>query len=132
VSKTTTGKISFYIRTNSAVMGVRGTEFVVDQGADGTSNLHTLQGQVAMAKSEKDLETPGHFTAVGPGKTSYLRRSMSAPAPVQSFDRKAYLAELSRTHPGIAKRVRPEVKARPRLQPRPRKISKQPRKKRNR
>lgn len=108
VIHTTTGQISFYLKTKSAVMGVRGTEFVVDQSEDGTSNLHTLQGEVAMAKTEKDLGTPGHFTSVGAGTASYLKPSMKAPAVPQKFDRKAYLGQLAKTHPGLAKHVRPE------------------------
>lgn len=119
VSHTTTGKTSFFLKTNSAVMGVRGTEFVVDQAADGTSNLHTLQGEVAMAKSENDLATPGHFTSVGAGTTSYLKRSMAAPAAPQKFDRQAYLGQLAKTHPGLAKHVRPVAPARPAARKKP-------------
>ena len=107
VSHTTTGQTSFYLKTKSAVMGVRGTEFVVDQAEDGTSNLHTLQGEVAMAKTEQDLRTPGHYSSVGAGTASYIKPSMKAPAAPQKFDRKAYLGQLAKTHPGLAKHVRP-------------------------
>ena len=64
VNKTPTGHPTFFIRTKSATMGVRGTSFVVDQQSDGYSTVHTLQGNVAIAKNEADLEDHSKSVAV--------------------------------------------------------------------
>lgn len=46
----------FFIKTNTAVMGVRGTEFVVDHDAAANkTELHTLEGSVEVDKTEKNF-----------------------------------------------------------------------------
>ena len=47
--------LKFFIKTNAAVMGVRGTEFVVDHDDKAGSEVHTLDGTVDVAANEEDL-----------------------------------------------------------------------------
>ncbi len=47
--------LRFYIKTNAAVMGVRGTEFVVDHDDASGTEVHTLHGLVEVAKDDDDL-----------------------------------------------------------------------------
>jgi len=105
INKTSTGHPTFFVHTSSATMGVRGTEFIVDQQSDGYSVVHTLDGKVAMAKSEGDLENTSKSVDVAAGHTSYLHPSMSAPAASKIFNRKTYLTQLSKNYPGLTKQV---------------------------
>ncbi|MBY0470666.1 FecR family protein [bacterium] len=61
-------KLRFTLRTRSAVMGVRGTEFVVNgAGSTGNFNFFTTQGTVEIAKSEHAL-IAGDSTQLAAGK----------------------------------------------------------------
>ncbi len=51
----TPADLRFYIKTNAAVMGVRGTEFVVDHDDAAGTEVHTLHGQVEVAQDDDDL-----------------------------------------------------------------------------
>ena len=105
VNKTPTGHHTFYIHTSSATMGVRGTDFVVDQQNDGYSVVHTLEGNVSMAKNEAELDDPSKSVAVPAGRTSYLNSSMAHPSAPKVFNRKTYLTQLGKTYPAMMKQI---------------------------
>lgn len=105
VPKTDTTHTKFFIRTNSATMGVRGTDFVVDQQSDGYSVVHTLSGNVAVAKNEADLEDHTKSVEVPAGRTSYMNQTMAHPAAPRVFNRKSYLTQLSKTYPAMSHQI---------------------------
>jgi hypothetical protein len=79
-------KLRFTLRTRSAVMGVRGTEFLVS-GASGSGNFNffTTQGAVEVAKSEQALAA-GESTALEAGKM--LQATPAGITPPKAFDLK--------------------------------------------
>lgn len=105
VNKTTTGHPSFFIKTKTATMGVRGTEFIVDQRNDGYSIVHTLEGRVALGKTEADLENPVKSVEIPAGHMSYFQEHMKAPSAPKVFNQKEYLESLGKQYPGMMKAV---------------------------
>jgi hypothetical protein len=90
----------FTVETPSGLMGVRGTEFLLEHYQDaGETNMHTLDGSVAMAKSRDDLRTPGKFQVVGAGNRSMINRAMRLPQPPQPFDPQKLVDRLAMNHP---------------------------------
>lgn len=92
-------KPRFLIRTKAAVMGVRGTEFVIAVDSTGmTTQVHTLEGMVDVAANETALMSgsgvsvpSGHFIeATGSGGVS----------PVQIFDQAGFEQSLKPAIPG--------------------------------
>jgi hypothetical protein len=88
----------FLIKTKTAIMGVRGTEFVVSQ-AGAESELHTLNGQVEVAGSREEL-------AQGKGRPvrslEALRATRAGFSPVAKFRRADFLKALHQRHPRLA------------------------------
>jgi hypothetical protein len=97
-------KTPFYIRTPSATMGVRGTEFIVEQSSFKGTSLHTLSGSVALAKTWKELSTPSGVL-VSKGHASSLSATGSGPEEPRVFNQKSYFENLSATHPVLMKQI---------------------------
>ncbi len=84
--------IKYLVRTRSAVMGVRGTEFVVDQfRGKAEAEFHTLEGTVEVGKTETDINE-GRGVSVKENEMVHSSASgISKPMP---FERKSYLENL--------------------------------------
>ena len=89
----------FYIRTSTAVMGVRGTEFIVDHSV-GNSELqvHTMEGQVDVAKDLKSLRA-GQGVPLKSGEA--ITSNRQGLAAKSSFNIKEYREQIKKQHPGI-------------------------------
>lgn len=87
-----TGKPKFVIRTKAAVLGVRGTDFVMAMNpANGTAQVNTLEGTVEVARSELSvLEGKGQMIEAG----QFIQASPSGLGPVQAFDADSFLKEF--------------------------------------
>src|SRR5579871_5557290 len=107
VKKIYSAATPFVVETPSAVMGVRGTEFVVEQDP-GTSeaSVHTLEGSVAMGSNLQSLSNPSQSTMVAAGQASSIRRGMARPTPPQHFERQQYFNQLAQRHPRFVRHVR--------------------------
>lgn len=85
-------KVKFIIRTRTAVMGVRGTEFVVGYNAiTGLSSFHTLAGTVEVASSPAQL-MGGSGVAVGGGQ--FVNATATGISGVQAFSPSTFMANL--------------------------------------
>lgn len=85
-------KIKFVIRTKSAVMGVRGTEFVAAYNAvSGLSSFHTLTGAVEVASSPAQL-MGGSGVSVGGGQ--FVQATASGISGIQAFNPSTFLSTL--------------------------------------
>jgi len=88
-------KPRFIIRTKTAILGVRGTEFVVDQGAK-EAQFHTLEGEVEIAKDEAALKA---------GKVTKLLQDQMLTAKAgklevpKAFDRQQFMSALTAKQP---------------------------------
>ncbi len=85
------------VRTKSAVMGVRGTDFVVDSADGQDAKVHTLDGQVDVAQDESSLLS-GKGLAVLKNQFTEVKPGQAIPKPKQ-FDRGKYLQELNAKQP---------------------------------
>ena len=90
----------FFIKTDSAVMGVRGTEFVVENspGTEGTS-LHTLDGTVDVGKDVQSVRN-GQGSAVT--KNQMIEANGKGISQPRAFDRRAFMQRFRKTHPRVA------------------------------
>lgn len=111
-------KQPFVIRTKTAVMGVRGTEFLVEQlPGSGGSTLHTMDGAVSMGKTIAGLASPHTSLVVEAGKMSSMEAKDLKPAAAIRFNRKTLFTYLGKRAPAIAvqinrqARVRRQIKA---------------------
>jgi hypothetical protein len=96
----TTKRIKFVVKTHAAVMGVRGTDFVVDAKDSGKDmELHTLEGSVDAAKNVRNL-IEKDAVAVDHGFTIHALDSKPLPQP-KSFDVKQFTTELNRREPAF-------------------------------
>ncbi len=88
----------FYIRTNTAVMGVRGTIFVVDVQSKGGGRtvLHTLEGQVEIAASRKGLIS-GQGVAVR--QNEMIQAGRNNIGMKSAFNPTKYMNQLQAVHP---------------------------------
>ncbi len=86
-------RVKLRVRTVSAALGVRGTEFVVDTDAEKATTLHTFGGEVLMGGAgdfDKLSELHGaeltaKFEAVGKEQVSSIHRGEMRPARAASF-----------------------------------------------
>ena len=96
-------RVKLRIRTPSASMGVRGTEFVVDAEDDGDAQtaLHTLEGEVLIG-AEADFDKMGslhgtellqEFEPVAKEKMSQIRRKEAKPLRAAAFKTWEFRAE---------------------------------------
>lgn len=97
----------FRVYTPSAAMGVRGTEFVVEETDEGTS-VHTFEGEVLMGGSEfaKELSRPfaeikTPFQAVRPEFFSRISRG----APGAELPKKFLRGEFEKKRPQLFRRA---------------------------
>ena len=104
-----TDKKPFTIRTPSAAMGVRGTEFVVENSEKGEVTLHTLEGSVAIGKTPADLVRPGAVQLVSAGNMSSANSSPSRPSAPAHFDQKIFMKYVGVKSPGVAKQIQSQV-----------------------
>ena len=103
-------KKPFTIRTASAAMGVRGTEFVVENSDQGITSLHTLKGSVAIAKSAQELSRLKGGVLIEAGKMSSATQK-SNPTEPKIFNLKTYSAYLAEKAPVLAQRVEHQQKS---------------------
>jgi ferric-dicitrate binding protein FerR (iron transport regulator) len=85
--------VKFRVRTPTAAMGIRGTEFVVDVNGLNDTKLHTLEGTVMMGpylewNQFNQLQRTDRFVAVSGQQSSAIERGQGQPEAAQSFDKK--------------------------------------------
>jgi hypothetical protein len=92
----------FIIRTRTAVMGVRGTDFVAgfDPGS-AASSLHTIEGSVDIGSSESAVMA-WKGTPVNAGQTASMD-SLSASPTVAAFKPEEYKAQMQSAQPELSK-----------------------------
>ncbi|MBI3556863.1 MAG: FecR domain-containing protein [Deltaproteobacteria bacterium] len=88
VNKIYTNEQPFMVSAGNCVMGVRGTEFVVDREDSGQSTLHTLTGSVAIARSAADLRASKAIRLVRAGSSSLMRPGLQLPRAPKKFNPK--------------------------------------------
>ncbi|MEO5968716.1 MAG: FecR family protein [Bdellovibrionia bacterium] len=96
-------KAKFLIRTRAAVLGVRGTDFVMAlDSLTNTAQVHTLEGSVEVALNEEAL-LRGNGTIVGDGK--FIDAGSGKLEVPESFNKKEFLKsfEAGMPSPGEAK-----------------------------
>jgi hypothetical protein len=113
VRKIYSEKSPFIVETPEAAMGVRGTEFVVEHdAASGESNVHTLDGSVALASSPEQLHDPSKHALIPAGSMSTYRRGMARPAPPRAFNRAQLFQRLHKRSPRFVRHVRTRAQVR--------------------
>ena len=86
-----------FIKTNAAVMGVRGTEFVDDHDpAAGKTELHTLEGRVEVGSSREEV---GAGKGRGVEADQTLHADRAGVSRVEKFDRVAFIKHRQERHP---------------------------------
>lgn len=105
VKKTYDGKHPFLIRTKTAAMGVRGTEFLAELLPSGETSLHTLEGSVALGKSPADLNSSKNSALVNAGRTSSMELGSVRPKPPKRFNRKTLMEHLGNRSPDLIKQI---------------------------
>ena len=94
---------SFVLHNGNSVMGVRGTEFVAEQGENhGNSVCHTLNGTVLMAASVAGLGDKSKSVSLTAGTTSQMTNGARLPAAATPFEPKQFLAALAKRAPSMA------------------------------
>lgn len=90
-------KLRMSIRSRAAVLGVRGTDFIVSATGE-AMETHTLQGTVEVASSEAEI-VAGTGTQVKAGEfVQASSQGVSAPA---SFDRAEFMEGLGKDQPAL-------------------------------
>lgn len=93
-------KLKFFIRSSNATMGVRGTDFVVSTFKSKTS-LHVLEGEVLVAKNEKDLHSENQIRQVTQNLEVTFDGEGDTLPETKSFDRERFLKEFNHSHPTL-------------------------------
>ena len=108
----------FLVESKNGVVGVRGTEFVVEAGSGGrlgrlalTSNeratrnaeieVHTLEGEVYLARTLVQLQSADTRVSINAGQTSLVRTNMTVPQAPHEFDVARFTAYLTKASPGV-------------------------------
>ena len=112
VQKDDKDKIKFHVQTSTATMGVRGTEFLTEVGADHKTSLYTLEGSVAIGHSARDLESDMSHRVVKEGLSSEMKQGQTLPTAPHKYDSKLLLARLQSISPHIATSVKEKIQAR--------------------
>lgn len=87
----------FGIKTKTAVMGVRGTDFVVETDEKGeSSQVHTLDGQVEVAKDEGSLLDGKGFNVL---RDQFVKATPGDLLKPAKFDRQQYLDVFKQKQP---------------------------------
>lgn len=98
---------TFAVRTKNSVMGVRGTEFVLQSDAiSNETQVHTFSGTVRFAQATNDLKVLRTALAVPAGSMSRLGRGMQTPLPAQKFDAEKFRSYLKTRSPSMERRMR--------------------------
>ena len=106
LSTATGGPPRFVIRSKSAVMGVRGTDFVYGVGTEAEkAALHTLEGTVEIAKDEATLMS-GKGTPVKENQFIETDAVQKAIEPPKLFDQQKYTAALQKEQPEFVSLVK--------------------------
>jgi hypothetical protein len=93
ISLPAASKPKFLVRTKSAVLGVRGTDFVVTTSlANETTQIHTLEGLVDVARNEVSLLS-GQGAPLGEGQFLEASPTKGLSAP-QLFNKQEFLDSL--------------------------------------
>ena len=93
-------KFRFFIKTRSATLGVRGTDFVVSADpVTETSELHTLEGTVEVAKDETTIVTTGGEKVIGGQSVTATPQEITPPAV---FDQVRFSEQMKQTQPALA------------------------------
>jgi hypothetical protein len=91
-------KPRFLIRSKSAVLGVRGTEFVMALGVgQNSAQINTLEGVVDVARNEVALLS-GHSTSLPEGK--FIESSIGGLSEPRSFNKSEFLQNLENSSQG--------------------------------
>lgn len=108
----TSSKHRFMIRTKSAVLGVRGTDFVMSMElASKSVEVHTLEGTVEVANNEASLLT-GKGTAVTEGQ--FIKSGQRGLSPPQVFNKSEFMKSFNQnigasTPASISEPVSPSI-----------------------
>lgn len=95
-------KPRFIIRTRTAVMGVRGTDFVAGfDPSSAQSSLHTIEGSVDIAANESQVMA-WQGTPVNAGQSASMDTVSSEPAVAQ-FQPQEYKAQMETAQPELSK-----------------------------
>jgi hypothetical protein len=97
---------TFAVKAPGAVMGVRGTEFVVQ--IDRTSRrteLHAVSGRVAMAPNFAALRNPAQSVLVQAGQMSFMTPGMRMPAAPKSFDMGQFRQKMQQQAPMLERAI---------------------------
>jgi hypothetical protein len=101
IQKQSENKKQFYFKTKAAVMGVRGTDFVMEAAgaaAKTPTEVHTLKGVVEVAEDMELLES-GQGVRIGAGES--IGADTSRLGEVQKFDRETYLGQMKSADAGF-------------------------------
>ncbi len=86
----------FMVRTRSAVMGVRGTDFVYSVPEDKAAAVHTLQGTVEVASNEETImEGKGQLVR----ENQFVEAKDGMITPTQAFNREQFVQAFAATQP---------------------------------
>ncbi len=112
----------FLVENKNGVIAVRGTEFVTEAGSGGRLGrlaltqgeravhnseieVHTLEGEVQLARSLELLKNPDTRVSINAGQTSLVRTTMQVPQSPHSFDVLRFTGYLAKASPGIQIKV---------------------------
>jgi len=99
-SKTPSKKYKFIIKTKNSVMGVRGTEFVLEHDGE-KSSLHTTEGSVDFSENRESLRE-GNLKKVSKG--NFIQRNKKEKiGKSKKFDRDKFMKKFRDSHPRLAK-----------------------------
>lgn len=102
-------KFRFFIKTKSAVMGVRGTEFVIEETESGETKLNTLKGEVGMAKDingfKEEAGKSPKWIRVSEGNAGLWKRGESQIKEVRQFNTAQFRKQLKERHSGFMKAI---------------------------
>ena len=106
----------FFIRTQTATMGVRGTEFVVEHSESGNTTVNTLDGEVGMAKNldefkEEKGKAPRWNKVEGGMQGSWMKGDSNI-KEVRQFNRESFLKHYAEKHPHLARAAERRVERR--------------------
>jgi hypothetical protein len=99
-------KYRFTLRSTSAVMGVRGTEFLVEDGDE--TVISTLEGTVETARDPESLDAGNVVPVTGLQRVRISRASLGSPTP---FRAEEVGEHLSKHHPGLKRFLSRPVRA---------------------
>ena len=96
----------FFLRTSTATMGVRGTEFFVEHGADNQTSIHTLEGSVAVGKAGENLANSKNAVLVNRGNMSSLKPQSAQPSVPKQFNENEFFRNLNTRSPAMVAQIK--------------------------